>query len=170
MTLRDLLENNPVLIVLATLLAGFLAGIGVYKGIIEIANLKVISQSDYERLSRAQLSATASKEDIARWARNYAAIHDHPGVFSGTEKPLQTNRHRYQSMLSSLELDETPDMKISRDHLMDMVRAAPQHDSSSSETMIITDAVSAFYEDVKARIRRYAGDLGVDVVSIERTR
>ena len=50
MSLRERIENNITVWLLGTLLTGFLAGIGAYKAIIEIAQLKTISVAEYDRL------------------------------------------------------------------------------------------------------------------------
>ncbi len=51
MGFKKKIEDNVVLWLLGTLLAGFLAGIGTYKGILEIAQLKVVSVTEYEKLN-----------------------------------------------------------------------------------------------------------------------
>ena len=45
MTLRERIEDNPVVWLLGSLLAGFLAGIGAYQAILEIAHLKVVPEA-----------------------------------------------------------------------------------------------------------------------------
>lgn len=40
MTLREKVENHPVVFFLGTLLVGFLGGLGCYQGILEIAHLE----------------------------------------------------------------------------------------------------------------------------------
>lgn len=55
MAIKERLENNIVFWTLAMLLAGFLAGIGTYKGILEIANLQVISKSKLVDLQKHSL-------------------------------------------------------------------------------------------------------------------
>lgn len=47
MNIRERIENNLVIVFLATLLTGFLAGIGAYEAILNIAHLKVISEAQY---------------------------------------------------------------------------------------------------------------------------
>lgn len=56
MNLRERIENNLAVWLLSTLLTGFLAGIGTYKAILDIAQLKTISAGEYDRL-RAEPSA-----------------------------------------------------------------------------------------------------------------
>jgi hypothetical protein len=55
MNLREQIENNLTVWLLSTLLAGFLAGIGAYKAIIEIAQLEVVSRQELHEL-RAEAS------------------------------------------------------------------------------------------------------------------
>ena len=47
MKLKERVENNIVVFLLGALLTGFLAGIGVYKGILEIAKLDVVQEGNY---------------------------------------------------------------------------------------------------------------------------
>jgi len=58
MSLKDKIENNLTIWFLGALLAGFLSGIATYKGILEIAQLKVISAGKLEQLEKAQQKNT----------------------------------------------------------------------------------------------------------------
>lgn len=49
MKIRERIENNLTIFFLATLLTGFIAGIGTYEAILNIAHLKVISEAKYEQ-------------------------------------------------------------------------------------------------------------------------
>jgi hypothetical protein len=53
MSLKDRIENNVTVWLLGSLLTGFLAGIGTYKAILEIAHLKVVSASEYKKMNQA---------------------------------------------------------------------------------------------------------------------
>jgi hypothetical protein len=53
MNLRDRIENNLTVWLLSTLTVGFLAGIGAYKAILEIAQLDVIAKVKLEQLQQA---------------------------------------------------------------------------------------------------------------------
>jgi hypothetical protein len=75
MALKDTIENNPVIWTLGMLLAGFLAGIGAYKAVLEMADLqsvpksaliakpdeRVISETEYQSLKATSNSPTAQK-------------------------------------------------------------------------------------------------------------
>lgn len=52
MSLKEKIENNIALWTLSTLLAGFLAGIATYEGVLKIGKLKVISISEYNSLNQ----------------------------------------------------------------------------------------------------------------------
>ena len=45
MTLKDLVENNPVMFSLSLLLVGFLSGISAYSAILRIAHLETVASS-----------------------------------------------------------------------------------------------------------------------------
>src|SRR5437867_418929 len=60
MSIRDKIENNLAIWLLGTLLTGFATGVGAYRSILEIAQLKTIPLSDYNRLQRLQDAADAS--------------------------------------------------------------------------------------------------------------
>ncbi len=57
MTLKQKIESNPVLWFLGALLAAFLAGIGTFKGILEIAQLEVIRRTDNPEKLKSELSS-----------------------------------------------------------------------------------------------------------------
>ena len=65
MTIRERLENNIVFWTLAMLFAGFLAGIGTYKGVLEIAKLEVISKSEFVDLRQRSPEAVSASEKKA---------------------------------------------------------------------------------------------------------
>jgi hypothetical protein len=52
MGLRENIENSVVIWLLGTLLTGFLAGIGAYKAVLEVAKYEVISKADLDQLKR----------------------------------------------------------------------------------------------------------------------
>jgi hypothetical protein len=54
MNLRERIENNLIVWLFSTLLAGFLAGIGTYKTILEVAQLEVVSKAKLEQLQATQ--------------------------------------------------------------------------------------------------------------------
>ncbi len=63
MTIREKIENHPVLWILSTLLIGFTAGIGVYQSILEIAHLEVVpeyrtEETDESAVTQSDLYAT----------------------------------------------------------------------------------------------------------------
>lgn len=60
MSLREKIEDNLTVWLLSTLLAGFIAGIGTYKAILEIAQLEVVSRA---RLEQLQANSSKSSED-----------------------------------------------------------------------------------------------------------
>lgn len=82
MRLKERIESNLAIWFLGTLVAGFLAGLGSYKAILEIAHLDVVSQNSYVRkdelearyvdkstfdvlkLENAQLKETLSQQAI----------------------------------------------------------------------------------------------------------
>lgn len=58
MKIRERIEDNLTIFFLATLLTGFLAGIGTYEAILNIAHLKVISEDKYEQRKAKPLVTT----------------------------------------------------------------------------------------------------------------
>ena len=75
MALKDTIENNPVVWTLGMLVAGFLAGIGTYKAVLEMADLqsvsksariakqdeRIISETEFQSLKSANSGADAQK-------------------------------------------------------------------------------------------------------------
>jgi hypothetical protein len=59
--LREKVENNPAVFFLGTLLVGFLAGLGCYQGILEVAHLEVVPAGSLE--SGRSASARPARED-----------------------------------------------------------------------------------------------------------
>ena len=62
-TLKEQIENNLIIFFLGTLLTGFLAGMGVYKGILTIAELETINKKDkseYELLKKNPMVQTGT--------------------------------------------------------------------------------------------------------------
>ena len=55
--IRERIENNLIIFFLATLLTGFLAGIGTYEAILNIAHLKVISEAEYKNCQEKTVSS-----------------------------------------------------------------------------------------------------------------
>ena len=64
MTLRERVENNLVIFFLGVLVVGFLAGITVYEGIIEIANLSVVSKHKITTLNEKINTLTEKKFNL----------------------------------------------------------------------------------------------------------
>jgi len=62
MNIKQKVENNIVFWTLTMLFAGFLAGIGAYKGVLEIAKLKVISESELSDLRQSSLTRLSSSQ------------------------------------------------------------------------------------------------------------
>jgi hypothetical protein len=52
-SLKDRIQDSPVVFFLTAIVASFLAGIGAYKGILEIAHLETISKQDRSTLEQA---------------------------------------------------------------------------------------------------------------------
>jgi hypothetical protein len=52
MTLKDVVENNPVLLALSLLLAGFLSGIASYDAVLRIAHLETVATSEVKELDQ----------------------------------------------------------------------------------------------------------------------
>jgi hypothetical protein len=55
MSLREKIENNLIVWLFSTLLAGFMAGVGTYKTILEVAQLEVVSKAKLEQLEATSL-------------------------------------------------------------------------------------------------------------------
>jgi len=86
MSLRDTIENNPVIWTLGILLAGFVAGIAAYKGILQAAGMEpipkttrilqsgehIISDADYNKFIGGH---TANKETEQKLADSLALNH-----------------------------------------------------------------------------------------------
>ena len=71
MTLRQRIENNPIVWLLSTLLVGFLAGFGAYRTIVEVSSQIIVSKAEYERTTQTasrvpelekQISSLKAKE------------------------------------------------------------------------------------------------------------
>ena len=62
--LKERIENHPVVWLLSILFVGFLAGLGTYKGILEIAHLKVISAQELNRLKSVDNSQSTPQNPI----------------------------------------------------------------------------------------------------------
>ena len=67
--IRDKIEQNVTIWLLSTLLTGFLAGIGVYRAIQDMAGLKILSAADLEG-SKQKLAELSQKLETAE---NHAA-------------------------------------------------------------------------------------------------
>lgn len=65
MNIKDKLERNIVFWTLCMLFAGFLAGIGTYKGVLEIAKLEVISKAELANLSQNSSATVSASEKKA---------------------------------------------------------------------------------------------------------
>lgn len=64
MSLKDFVENNPVLLALSLLLSGFLGGVAAYDAILRIAHLETIATADLGERDRtiAQLKQTNNEQ------------------------------------------------------------------------------------------------------------
>lgn len=58
MSLKDKIEASPVVFLLGALIAGFSAGVGAYKAILEIAQLEVVGKSELATLREKASDAT----------------------------------------------------------------------------------------------------------------
>ena len=73
-SLKERVENNVVVWLLGMLLAGFLAGIGTYKGILEIANLTVVAKPELENLKSKSGSTLQAQKQIVSLSPGYSVI------------------------------------------------------------------------------------------------
>jgi hypothetical protein len=80
-SLKERIENNLTVWFLGILLAGFLAGLGTYKGILEIAHLQVVTQGseDKNASDRYWLKITNVSFDKAGGVVNGIRVHGHAG-------------------------------------------------------------------------------------------
>lgn len=62
--LKDLIEHNLVISVLALLLAGFIAGIAVYNGILQISNQETVVKNSY--VLKRDLAGTVLRNEAVR--------------------------------------------------------------------------------------------------------
>jgi hypothetical protein len=88
MSLKDTIENNPVIWTLGILLAGFLAGVSAYRSVLEIANLqtipktaqivqpgeRVISEADYNAFTTRDTRATEKLAESVALNDSYKLI------------------------------------------------------------------------------------------------
>lgn len=89
MAIKDTIENNPVIWTLGMLFAGFLAGIGCYKGVLEMADLhavpksaqiakqdeRIVTETEYKSLTAANnASATQKLADSEALRQRYKLI------------------------------------------------------------------------------------------------
>jgi hypothetical protein len=71
MALKDIVENNPVLLSLSLLLAGFIAGITTYDAILRIAHLETVSAS---QLKEQEDTIAKSKQEAVESAQKIATL------------------------------------------------------------------------------------------------
>jgi hypothetical protein len=71
MALKDLVENNPVLLSLSLLLAGFVAGVTAYDAILRIAHLETVPASE---LKDQELTIGKLKQEAAESAQKVATL------------------------------------------------------------------------------------------------
>ena len=107
MTIKERLENNIVFWTLAMLLAGFLAGIGTYKGVLEIAKLEGISKSELAGLRQGSLDTVsgAQKEALNRLVadRLQWSLQESEGKASGNDD--ERNEIQYKRLRKAVFLN-----------------------------------------------------------------
>lgn len=73
MKLRERIENNLVVFFLATLLAGFLAGIAAYRSVLDIAQLEVVPREMVNRAEQAKTARPRSETPPSEGAKSEPA-------------------------------------------------------------------------------------------------
>ena len=89
MGLKERVENNAVIWFLGAIISGFLAGIGVYEGVLRIAKLEVISQ---DREQRYEMLLT--KDRFLSLYLRYALANLEPFKFDATEEDRKVAREK----------------------------------------------------------------------------
>jgi hypothetical protein len=77
MNFRERIENNIIIFFLATLLTGFIAGIGSYEAILNIAHLKIISETEYRQLKKKLVTQLPSVEPKIIYKDNKSNTNNH---------------------------------------------------------------------------------------------
>jgi len=62
MGIKDKIENHPLVFFLGALIVGFLAGITAYQSIVSIANMHVISNTEYEKMHNISVQQDKKQE------------------------------------------------------------------------------------------------------------
>ena len=94
MTLKDVVENNPVLLSLSLLLAGFLSGIASYDAVLRIAHLETVATSELKGLD--QTISQLTQEGIENSKKN--------AVLSFENKNLSYQLENEKRLLTSASL------------------------------------------------------------------
>ena len=112
-TLKNRIEDNLTLCLLSFLLAGFLAGIGAYKGIMEIAGLRAISKSariaseDERVISKKEHDKLTAKQTSGNGGLDgYASLY--PDVVAEINRLLQESPYVHQHRTTTLKFAEGP--------------------------------------------------------------
>lgn len=94
MTLTDVTKNHPAVFFFTAIVAGFLAGIGTYKGILEIAQLEVVGKQESAALRRElddrKQEAAVLKQEVAALKAGAPATMEKPN--SGSDASVSTAR------------------------------------------------------------------------------
>jgi hypothetical protein len=64
MSIRQKIDDNPIMFVLGAIVAGFLAGIGTYRAIIGIAQLVVITRAEYQQLIESDTQLKSCRGEL----------------------------------------------------------------------------------------------------------
>lgn len=126
MTIKEKVETNVVIWLLGVLLAGFFAGIGTYKGIIEIANLKVVKEEstvkeiDVKSLYRGSFNlgnayTWASSKELNAAKSNYKWAYD-ALVASKLFKDLSLAR----SVMNEVSLNSIKDPDVLKEKILNV--------------------------------------------------
>jgi hypothetical protein len=97
MGLKERVENNAVVFFSGALVAGFLAGIGAYQGIITMAKLEIVSQADLARVEMLE-----KKDRFLSLYLRYALAHLPPFRFEVSDVDRDTIRDQLDTYMSDV--------------------------------------------------------------------
>jgi prophage DNA circulation protein len=101
MTIRDTIEQNVVVWLLATLLTGFLSGIGTYQAVLKIAGIETIGEAAKSNCVKSSDALDTARRDLADTKANLATANVTVESLKGQISVLQLRRPQEQSKAES---------------------------------------------------------------------
>ena len=100
MGLKERVENNAAVFFAGAIVAGFLAGIGAYQGIIKFAKLEIVSQNQLARVEMLE-----KKDRFLSLYLRYALAHLPPFYFEISDEDRDAARSQLDTYLSDVIAD-----------------------------------------------------------------